>query len=96
MHRIIIIIIIIIIIFEILFLQLFTVTTQHLEGGCITQKLTLLILLLTVRIMDGFESRDETAMLVHKTIGNYGFFLHYYTVCAPPCMAAVTSSENHL
>ena len=29
-------------------------------------------LLLHFQAIDGFQSRDETAMLVHKTIANYG------------------------
>ena len=34
-----------------------------------------------VRVIDGFQSRDETAMLVHKTIANHGSsVLHYNTV----------------
>ena len=55
--------------------------------------------------IDGFESRDETAMLVQKTIVNTAYVLHYNRVKFPNdffsivlCtnMAAVTSPENHL
>ena len=55
--------------------------------------------------MDGFQSRDETAVLVHKTIANYGSCLHYngvkfqkdfFFIVLCTNMAAATSDENHL
>ena len=54
--------------------------------------------------IDGFQSRDETAILVHKTIANYAsrFALQDSNsqktfFCTVLCtnMAAVTSGENH-
>ena len=39
--------------------------------------------------IDGLQSRDETAMLVDKTIANF-------SIVMSSNMAAMTSSENHL
>ena len=53
--------------------------------------------------VDGFQSRDKTAMLVHKTIANYVLhnnrmkFPKYFFFCLALStnMAAVRSGENH-
>ena len=49
--------------------------------------------------MDGFQSRDETAMLVHKRAANYNESNSQNTFSSMVLctnMAAVTTGENHL
>ena len=60
--------------------------------------------LLFLRTIDGFQSRDEKAMLVHKTMANWLIFciiiesnsqknLFSFVLCTN--MEAVKSGENH-
>ena len=48
--------------------------------------------------LDDFQSRDETAMLVHKSIANYGSNSQktFFSIVLCTNVASVTSGENHL
>ena len=48
-----------------------------------------------VRLIDGFQSRDKTAMLVHKTMANLTRVLHNNTVKFPKDFSLFCSVHQH-